>query len=55
MSLIHFVQLPLLVVVHYGPPRVSRVTADARFNEEHKAWFYVNKNAPGGAQSQWTQ
>lgn len=55
MSLSPFIQLPHLVVVHHGPPRVPRVTANARFNEEHKAWFYVNKNAPGGPQSQWTQ
>ena len=27
----------------------------SRFNEDHKTWFYVNKNAPGGAKSQWTQ
>jgi len=26
-----------------------------QFNEGHKAWFYVNTKAPGGAQSQWTQ
>ena len=26
-----------------------------RFNEDHKTWFYVNKNAPGGPKSQWTQ
>ncbi|KAK8849551.1 hypothetical protein IAR55_004886 [Kwoniella newhampshirensis] len=25
-----------------------------QFNEDHKTWFYVNKNAPGGPQSQWT-
>ncbi|KAK4683434.1 hypothetical protein P7C73_g6831, partial [Tremellales sp. Uapishka_1] len=25
-----------------------------QFNPDHKTWFYVNKNAPGGPKSQWT-
>ena len=26
-----------------------------RFNEQHKAWFYVNTKGDGGPKSQWTQ